>query len=235
MAHHLVHDPHHAAADRPRVRLRPARRPHRAGPVVLPAGVLRAVRDAVGSRRTDLDLDLHARLSACWTAALGTIGITAPNWLGDPNWAMPSLAITTVWWTLGFNFVLYLAGLQDIPPRALRGGRRSTAPARGSRSGASRIPLLGRTTTLVVVLQVIASLKVFDQMYIMTARRPELRDPARSLRVRLRRRASPNYRVGYASAVSMLFFVVVLAVSAVWFCAGPHARRRRADMAAPRP
>ncbi|HEY2271795.1 MAG TPA: sugar ABC transporter permease, partial [Jatrophihabitantaceae bacterium] len=49
------------------------------------------------------------------TAALGKIGITAPQWLGDPHWAMTSIAIATVWWTLGFNFVLYLAGLQDIP------------------------------------------------------------------------------------------------------------------------
>jgi multiple sugar transport system permease protein len=43
-----------------------------------------------------------------------TFGFTEPNWLGDQNWAMVSLAITTVWWTLGFNFVLYLAGLQEI-------------------------------------------------------------------------------------------------------------------------
>ena len=43
------------------------------------------------------------------------IGVTAPDWLGLPSWAMPSLAITTVWWTLGFNFILYLAGLQEIP------------------------------------------------------------------------------------------------------------------------
>ncbi len=42
-------------------------------------------------------------------------GVTAPQWLGDPHWAMWSIAATTVWWTLGFNFVLYLAGLQEIP------------------------------------------------------------------------------------------------------------------------
>ena len=84
------------------------------GTVVLPAGVLRAVHPAVGGRRADLDLALHPGSRAV-EAGLGWIGVAAPNWLGDPNWAMPSLAITTVWWTLGFNFVLYLAGLQDIP------------------------------------------------------------------------------------------------------------------------
>src|SRR5581483_5490621 len=40
---------------------------------------------------------------------------TPPNGLADPSWAMASVALATVWWTLGFNFVLYLAGLQEIP------------------------------------------------------------------------------------------------------------------------
>jgi multiple sugar transport system permease protein len=79
-----------------------------------------------------------------YTPALGLLGrtvtwfgFTEPNWLGDPNWAMISLALTTVWWTLGFNFVLYLAGLQDIPATCTRRPP-STAPGRGSRSGGSR-------------------------------------------------------------------------------------------------
>ena len=86
-----------------------------AGPVVLPAGVLRAVHPAVGGRRADLDLALHAgprpdqrqldqdrlhRDRTGWATRTGRCS---------------SLAITTVWWTLGFNFVLYLAGLQEIP------------------------------------------------------------------------------------------------------------------------
>ena len=51
-----------------------------------------------------------------WDKWLSAVGITSPpNWLADPNWAMVSVALATVWWTLGFNFVLYLAGLQEIP------------------------------------------------------------------------------------------------------------------------
>ena len=146
--------------------------------------------------------------------AFGTIGITTPNWLGDPRWAMPSLAITTVWWTLGFNFVLYLAGLQDIPRELYEAASIDGAgPLQQIRS--ITIPLLGRTTTLVAVLQVIASLKVFDQMYIMTAGGPNF--STRSILQYVYDEAFTNFRVGYASAVSMLFFVVVLSVSAVWF------------------
>ncbi|AGL19367.1 carbohydrate ABC transporter permease [Actinoplanes sp. N902-109] len=147
-------------------------------------------------------------------AALTKAGITAPNWLGDPGWAMPSLAITTLWWTLGFNFVLYLAGLQEIPRELYEASAMDGAsPWQQIRS--ITIPMLGRTTTLVAVLQVIASLKVFDQMYIMTSGGPNY--ATRSILEYVYDSGFTNFRIGYASAVSMLFFVVVLAVSAIWF------------------
>jgi multiple sugar transport system permease protein len=145
---------------------------------------------------------------------LAKIGITAPNWLGDPNWAMPSLAITTLWWTLGFNFVLYLAGLQEIP-RDLYEAASMDGAGPWQQIRRITIPLLGRTTTLVVVLQVIASLKVFDQMYIMTSGGPNF--ATRSILEYVYDQGFTNFRTGYAAAVSMLFFLVVLAVSAIWF------------------
>ncbi len=147
-------------------------------------------------------------------SALGRIGITAPSWLGDPVWAMPSLAIATIWWTLGFNFVLYLAGLQDIP-RELYEAAALDGAGPWQQIRRITIPLLGRTTTLVAVLQVIASLKVFDQMYIMTQGGPNF--ATRSILMYIYDETFTNFRVGYGAAVSMLFFLVVLAVSVIWF------------------
>ena len=47
---------------------------------------------------------------------LGLLGVNPPiNWLGDPDSAMPAIAITTIWWTVNGNMIIYLAGLQDIP------------------------------------------------------------------------------------------------------------------------
>jgi multiple sugar transport system permease protein len=146
--------------------------------------------------------------------ALAKIGITSPNWLGDPNWAMPSLAITTLWWTLGFNFVLYLAGLQEIP-RDLYEASAIDGASPWQQIRNITIPMLGRTTTLVAVLQVIASLKVFDQMYIMTSGGPNF--ATRSILELVYDEGFTNFRTGYAAAISMLFFIVVLAVSAIWF------------------
>jgi len=149
-------------------------------------------------------------LAEAWLSA---IGITAPSWLGDPNWAMPSVAIATVWWTLGFNFVLYLAGLQDIPRDLYEAASIDGAgPVQQIRR--ITIPLLGRTTTLVVVLQVIASLKIFDQIYIMTSGGPNF-STIPSLEY-IYDQSFTNLRIGYGSAVSMLLFFVILAVSFVW-------------------
>jgi multiple sugar transport system permease protein len=75
--------------------------------------------------------------------------------------------------------------------------------------------MLGRTTTLVAVLQVIASLKVFDQMYLMTSGGPNF--ATRSILEYIYDEGFTNFRVGYASALSTLFFIVVLIVSAGWF------------------
>ena len=155
-----------------------------------------------------------------YTPALGlltkvatTLGFATPNWLGGPDLAMWSLAITTVWWTLGFNFVLYLAGLQDIP-RDLYEAAAMDGAGPWRQITRITVPLLARTTTLVVVLQVIASLKVFDQMYIMTSGGPNY--STRPMLEYIFDIGFTDYRTGYAAASSTLFFLLVLAVSAGW-------------------
>ncbi len=147
-------------------------------------------------------------------AAIGKVGLTPPNWLGSESFAMISLGITTIWWTLGFNFVLYLAGLQEIP-RELYEASAIDGAGPWQQIRTITIPMLSRTTTLVAVLQVIASLKVFDQMYIMTSGGPNF--ATRSVLEYIYDEGFTNFRVGYASALSMLFFVVVLIVSVGWF------------------
>ncbi|MEN3358721.1 MAG: multiple sugar transport system permease protein [Mycobacteriales bacterium] len=145
---------------------------------------------------------------------LGKLGLSSPNWLGSESFAMIALAITTVWWTLGFNFVLYLAGLQDIP-RELYEAAAIDGATPWQQIRTITIPLLGRTTTLVAVLQVIASLKVFDQIYLLLQGGPNFK--TRSILQLVYDEGFTNFRTGYAAAISMLFFLVVLVVSAAWF------------------
>ena len=76
------------------------------------------------------------------------------------------------------------------------------------------IPMLSRTTSLVIVLQIIASLKIFDQPYIMTGGGPNY--ATRPALEYVYDMGFTDFRTGYAAAVSTLFFILVLAVSAVW-------------------
>jgi multiple sugar transport system permease protein len=171
-------------------------------PYVLPSAVLSLIWIWIYTPDSGLASDLLAR-----------IGITAPGWLGDPNWAMISVAIATVWWTLGFNFVLYLAGLQDIPRELYEAAAIDGAgPVQQIRR--ITIPLLNRTTTLVAILQVIASLKIFDQIYLMTAGGPNF--STRPALEYIYDESFTNMRIGYGSAVSMLFFILILIASFVW-------------------
>jgi multiple sugar transport system permease protein len=150
-----------------------------------------------------------------WDSWLSAVGISdPPNWLGDPSWAMASVALATVWWTLGFNFVLYLAGLQEIP-RNLYEAAEVDGASRWHQLRRITIPLLKRTTALVLVLQIIASLKIFDQIFLMTAGGPNY--ATRPLLEYVYDIGFTDFRTGYAAAASMLYFLVILAVSLVWF------------------
>jgi multiple sugar transport system permease protein len=126
---------------------------------------------------------------------------------------MWSLALTTVWWTLGFNFVLYLAGLQDIP-RELYEAASIDGAGPWQQITRITIPMLARTTSLVLVLQIIASLKLFDQAYIMTSGGPNF--STRPVLEYIYDVGFTDFRTGYAASASTLFFILVLAVSAVW-------------------
>jgi multiple sugar transport system permease protein len=133
-------------------------------------------------------------------------------WLGDPNVAMWSVVMTTVWWTVGFNFLLYLAALQSIPEQLYEAASIDGASA-WNKMRSITLPMLRRTTGLVVVLQLLASLKVFDQIYLMTGGGPE--NSTRPIIEYAYDIGFTGYRVGYASAVSYILFVLIVAVSLV--------------------
>lgn len=140
---------------------------------------------------------------------LGTVG-----WLTSTNVAMLSIVLTTVWWTIGFNFILYLAGLQEIP-REMYEAASLDGAGTWARLRYVTVPLLRRTTMLVLILQVLASLKIFDQIYLMTTGGPNF--STRPIIEYIYDTGFTLYRVGYASAMSYAFFVIILAVSVVLF------------------
>ncbi|SCK38695.1 carbohydrate ABC transporter permease [Streptomyces sp. WMMB 322] len=141
-------------------------------------------------------------------------GVQAPSWLGDPDWAMISIAAATIWWTIGFNFVIYLAALQEIP-RDVHEAAAIDGAGPWQRIRLVVVPMLGRATTLVAVLQLVASLKVFDQIYMMTNGGPD--DATRPSLLYIFQTGFTDGRAGYASTVALLLFVIILLISLVWF------------------
>src|SRR5205085_12350836 len=148
------------------------------------------------------------------SASFAAIGLGNIGWLTSANVAMLSIVITTVWWTIGFNFILYLAGLQEIPKEMYEAASLDGAGS-WARLRNITVPLLGRTTMLVLILQVLASLKIFDQIYLMTTGGPNF--STEPIIEYIYDTGFTTYRVGYASAMSYLFFVIILAISVVLF------------------
>ncbi len=133
-------------------------------------------------------------------------------WFDDATLARPSVAGVTVWWTIGFNMLLFMAGLQTIPNEV-----RQAAELDGASTWQVfrhvTWPLLWPTTSLALLLQVIASLKIFAQVYLLTAG-----GPGTSTRVLLEYMFDTgftNLQTGYASTIAVAIFLVIAAISAV--------------------
>nr|WP_234320445.1 sugar ABC transporter permease [Streptomyces sp. SBT349] len=141
---------------------------------------------------------------------LTTFGMEPVGWVTDESVAMWSMAALTVWWTMGFNFLLYLAALQSLPDTQLEAAALDGAGA-WRRVWSIVLPQLRRTTGLVVMLQILASLKVFDQIYIMTRGGPN--ESTRPILEYIYDVGFTGYRLGYASAISYLFFAIVIVIS----------------------
>jgi multiple sugar transport system permease protein len=143
---------------------------------------------------------------------LAGIGITGPNWLREPNWAMVAVIVTRVIKMVGLNMILYIAALQAIP-------RDYDAAARLEGASSLQIfrmitwPLLGPTTLVIMVITTIGSFKVFDHIYLMTGGGPE--NGTLVLAFYIYQQGFEFFNVGYASALAMIMFVIVMALTVV--------------------
>lgn len=142
--------------------------------------------------------------------ALSFIGIEGPGWLFDPNWAMAGVIVTSVWKDVGFVTVIYLAGLQEIPETLYEAADLDGATP-WQRFWTITWPMLAPTTFFVTTISLISSFQVFDQVWIMTQGGPA---GATSVMVELiYKNAFSYFRMGYASAISWILFVLIFAVT----------------------
>ncbi len=147
-------------------------------------------------------------------AGFEAVGLEPINWLNSTTWAMPAIVVTTLWWTVGFNVVLFLAGLQDIEPSMYEAASLDGAGP-WAKFRFITVPGLQRTLLLVTVLQVIASFQIFGQVFIMTRGGPN--GATRVAIQHIYESAFRDFELGYASAMSVFLFVVMIAIAAAQF------------------
>ncbi len=137
---------------------------------------------------------------------LSMIGIDGPSWLGDPNWALPSLVVMSVW-SVGAGAIIYLAGLQGIPSELYE-----AAEVDGARSLQRLVyitlPLMTPVLFFQLVVGIINALQVFTQAYIMTAGGPN--NATLFVILYLYQNAFMYQRMGFASALAWVLFTLIL-------------------------
>ncbi|MEU7837933.1 MULTISPECIES: sugar ABC transporter permease [unclassified Nonomuraea] len=145
-------------------------------------------------------------------SALAVIGVTGPDWLSDPTWALPAVALVNVWQYTGYNMLFFLAGLQGIP-RELYDAAATDGATPRQRFWRVTLPLLNPTMFFVMVTNLIGAFQVFDTVFVMTNGGPS--QSTEVINFKIFGTAFREFDFGYASTLSMLLFAVILAVTLV--------------------
>jgi ABC-type sugar transport system permease subunit len=145
---------------------------------------------------------------------LSWFGIPGQLWTNDPYLALPSIMFLTFWKGLGFNTIIYLAGLQTIPASMYEAAMIDGANRR-QMFWRITLPLLQPTTLFSLVIGIISSFEVFVPVYLMTGGGPGYASMV--LVMAVYRSAFQMYEYGYASAISVVLFFMILIVSWLQF------------------
>lgn len=138
---------------------------------------------------------------------LKSVGLSPVEWLTNEKWALLSIAIVTIWSYLGYNMILYLAGLQEIPQDLYEAAKIDGA------SGTDMLlritlPLLKPITSLVITLTMINTIQIFDQIFVMTNGGPGT--ATLTLVQYLYSTAFQNYDLGYGSVLGLAIVIILV-------------------------
>lgn len=143
---------------------------------------------------------------------LARLGIEGPRWLRSSVWALPVIIGMNVWRDAGYNMILFLAGLQNVPHEYHEAAMIDGANGR-QRLRYITLPLLAPTTLFVLVVALIRSFLVFTEIHVLTQGGPA--DSTLALVYLIWQEGFRYYRAGYSSAIAVVFFLVVVVFSFV--------------------
>ena len=141
---------------------------------------------------------------------LNWLGIASPHWLSDVQWTVPALIIVSIWAGVGYDMVIFLAGLQAIP-RTLYEAAKVDGASGWHLFRHITLPLLSPTTFFLVVTSIISSFKIFDLVSVMTGGGPL--NSSNVYIYYLYQNGFKWFKMGYASTLAVTFFVIVLIIT----------------------
>lgn len=142
------------------------------------------------------------------------LGLAGPSWLSDPRWALVAVIIVGVWKRVGFNMVVYLAGLQGIDRSYYEASRLDGANTWQTFRFIT-LPLLAPSTFFLTVTALIDAFQVFDLVYVMTSGGPL--NSTDVMGYYLYRYGFRYYELGFASAIAYAMFVLIFVVTILQF------------------
>jgi len=145
---------------------------------------------------------------------LGFFGINPVDWLGDPTWAMPALIILAVWKNFGYNMIIFIAGLQNIPEELYEAAKMDGAGP-FQQFWNITLPMLAPTTLFVAIITMIGYFQFFAEPYVMTQGGPL--NSTLSIVLLMYQEGFRAWRMGYSAAVAFVLFFIILIGSLIQF------------------
>ncbi|WP_220093655.1 carbohydrate ABC transporter permease [Flexivirga caeni] len=152
------------------------------------------------------------------TYYLGQIGINSPNWFIDPHWALTAIIGIDWWHTVGFTFIIMLAGLQTVPTELIEAARSDGCNGWQVFWNVT-IPLMSPTIFFAGIITFIGAFQIFDPVQIITPNGGP-NNSTLTIVMYLYQQGFQAFQVGYASAVSLLVFAIMALVTALQFWLG---------------
>ncbi|NOU97030.1 ABC transporter permease subunit [Paenibacillus sp. LMG 31456] len=150
---------------------------------------------------------------------LGWVGVAPIEWLTKPEWAMPSLILFSVWKGLGYNVILFLAGLQQLNPQLQLAARMDGAP-KWRRFRYITLPLLAPTLGYISVVSMIHSFKAFEEVFVLFGKSPGPMSQAMTVVYYIFRKFYNESEFGIASAASYVLFLIIFVFTLIQLSIG---------------
>src|SRR3989475_2771482 len=146
------------------------------------------------------------------TRGLALVGLGPIDWLGDPAWAMPAIILLAVWKNFGFNMIIFVAGLENVPERLYEAARIDGAGA-WQQFRHVTLPMLAPTFVFVGVVTMIGYFQLFAEPYVMTQGGPA--DSTLSVVLLMYEEGFRWWNMGHGAAIAFVLFAIILACTAL--------------------